>query len=54
MTSALPITTDTFFNGSWDYESTIAANASRQDVKFNQPDQFQNTRQLRLTAKFTF
>ena len=50
----LPITTDTFFNGNWDYESTIAANASRQDVKFNQPNQFQAPREVRLTVKFTF
>lgn len=54
VTSALPITTDTFFNGNWDYESTIAANASRQDVKFNQPNQYQAPRQLRLSAKITF
>lgn len=54
VTGALPITTDTFFNGNWDYESTIAANARLQDVKFNQPNQFQAPRQLRLTAKISF
>lgn len=51
--SSLPISTEQFFSGGWDYES-LASNPSVADVKFNQPDAWQGAREIRLTAKFTF
>lgn len=54
LTGALPVTTAQFFAGGWDYEALVAANPNRQDVKFNQPDQYQAPREVRLTVKFMF
>ena len=48
----LPINTQTFFAGGWDYESLLTP--SILDVKFNQPDQFQDPREVRFTVKFQF
>ena len=49
---SLPLTTQGFFAGGWDYESLLTPNLL--DVKYNQPDAFQSPRQVRLTAKFQF
>lgn len=54
MAADLPLTTTQFFAGGWDYEQLLASNPARLDVKFNQPDQFQTERSLRLTARFIF
>ncbi len=54
LASPLPLTAQEFFNSDWDYEAMLAANPNRLDVKFNQPNQWQAPRELRLTAKITF
>ncbi len=51
---ALPLTTEQFFAGAWDYNRLIAANPQILDVKYNQPDQFQAPREVRVSVKFTF
>jgi hypothetical protein len=51
---ALPLTTEEFFAGGWDYETLVADSPQIQDVKFNQPDQWQDPREVRFTVKFTF
>lgn len=51
---SLPLTTDEFFAGGWDYDSLLAANPDILDVKFNQPNQFQAPRQVRFSLKFQF
>ncbi|HEY0875044.1 MAG TPA: TonB-dependent receptor [Vicinamibacterales bacterium] len=52
--STLPITTQEFFNTSWNYESILAADPSLVDPKFNQANQWQAPREVRFTVKFTF
>jgi hypothetical protein len=52
--SALPLSTQQFFAGGWDYDTVLAANPRIHDVKFNQPDQFMAPREVRLTVKFRF
>jgi hypothetical protein len=53
-TSTLPLTTSQFFNTSWDYDALLAANPASIDPKFNQPNEWQAPREVRLTVKFTF
>jgi outer membrane receptor protein involved in Fe transport len=48
----LDVTTEQFFAGGWDYASLLTPEIL--DVKFNQPDQFQAPREVRLTLKFEF
>jgi hypothetical protein len=54
LTGALPVNTLQFFSGGWDYEALVAATPSNQNVQFNQPDQYQAPREVRLTVKFQF
>ena len=54
MVSALPLDTAEFFAGGWSYESLLAADPTLLDVKFNQPNQWQDPREIRFTVKFTF
>jgi hypothetical protein len=51
---SVPVSTSRFFAGGWDYETLLAANPNLLDNRFNQPDQFQAPREVRLTLKFTF
>ena len=53
-TSTLPISTNGFFNTSWDYESLLAANPASVDPKFGLANQWQAPRELRFTVKFEF
>lgn len=53
-TSTLPLTTNQFFNTNWDYDALLAANPASIDPKYNQPNQYQGPREVRLTVKFTF
>jgi hypothetical protein len=53
-TSSLPINTNAFFNTDWNYESYLAANPASLDPKYNQANQFQSPREVRLTVKFAF
>jgi hypothetical protein len=50
---SVPVSTDQFFAG-FDYEGLVAANPNIQDVKFNQADQFQAPRSLRLSVRLQF
>jgi hypothetical protein len=50
--SSLPLDTDEFFAGGWDYNALL--NEEINDVKFNQPNQFQGPREVRFTVKFDF
>jgi len=50
--SDLPITEDQFFAGGWDYEALITP--TRANPLFNQADQFQAPREVRLSVKFEF
>lgn len=50
----LPLTTSQFFAGGWDYNAVLAANPNILDVKFNQPDQWQDPREVRFSVRFTF
>lgn len=52
--ASLPLTTARFFAGGWDYNGLVAANPQIQDVKFNQPDQWQAPREVRVSVKFQF
>jgi hypothetical protein len=54
MVGSLPITTDEFFEGGWDYEALLAANPNLKDVKFNQPDQYLAPRAIRFDLSFRF
>ena len=54
MAGSLPLTTEEFFAGGWDYDALLAANPSLLDVRYNQADQFQAPREVRLTLKFDF
>jgi hypothetical protein len=54
MVGDLPLNSEEFFNQPWDYEALLREDPTLLDVKFNQPDQFQAPRAIRLTAKFTF
>lgn len=54
MVDALPIDEAEFFAGGWDYEAFLRADPTLLDVKFNQPNQWQDPRSIRLTVKFTF
>jgi hypothetical protein len=54
MVSALPLEVDEFFAGGWNYEQMLAADPTALDVKFNQPNQWQSPREVRLTVKFGF
>jgi hypothetical protein len=51
---SLPLTTDEFFAGGWDYPGLLAANPNLLDVKFNQADQYQAPRSVRLSVRFQF
>jgi outer membrane receptor protein involved in Fe transport len=51
--SSLPVSPDEFFSG-FDYEAVLAANPSRIDPKWLQPNQFQAPRQFRFSVKFRF
>ncbi len=42
-----------FFAGGWDYD-TLAAAAALVEPRFNQPEEFQPPRELRLTVRFNF
>ena len=53
-TSTLPLTTNQFFNTSWDYEALLAANPASIDPKFRQANQYQSPREIRFTVKFEF
>jgi hypothetical protein len=50
---SLPLTTGQFFAGGWDYES-LASRSNLREVRFNQADQFQSPREVRLTVKVMF
>jgi hypothetical protein len=50
----LPLDTEDFFAGGWDYNTLLAQNPGILDVKYNQPDQFLAPREIRLGVKFTF
>jgi hypothetical protein len=52
--SDLPVDTEEFFAGGWDYEGLLRADSSLLDVKFNQPDQWQAPRQIRLSMRIQF
>ena len=54
MVGNLPLTTQEFFAGGWDYQALLAADPTLLDVKFNQADQYQAPREVRFTVKFTF
>jgi len=51
---SVPVTTATFFAGGWDYEALIAANPNIQNVQFNQPNQYQAPREVRLSVRIQF
>jgi outer membrane receptor protein involved in Fe transport len=51
---SVPVTTEQFFAGGWNYESLLAANPNLLDVKFNQADAFQAPRSIRLSMKLWF
>jgi outer membrane receptor protein involved in Fe transport len=51
---SLPLTTEQFFAGGWDYEGLLRANPNLLDVKYNQTDQYQAPRQVRLSMRFQF
>jgi hypothetical protein len=53
-TGNLPLDTEDFFAGGWDYNTLIAQNPDILDAKYNQPDQFLAPREIRLGVKFTF
>jgi hypothetical protein len=50
--SDLPLNTDEFFAGGWNYSSLL--NPEINDVKFNQANQWQAPREVRFTVKFDF
>ena len=52
--SALPLSTQQFFAGSWDYQTLLHENPDILDVKFNQPDEFQMRRQVRFGFNWRF
>lgn len=52
--TSLPLTVDEFFAGGWDYERMLAADPTLLDVKFNQADQWQDPREVRVFVKFMF
>jgi hypothetical protein len=54
MASSLPLSTEEFFAGGWDYNGLLAADPSLLSVQFNQPNQFQAPRAVRLSMKFQF
>jgi hypothetical protein len=54
MVGSLPVSTTRFFQGGWDYEALLAANPNTREVRFNQPDQFQAPRQVRLSLTLQF
>jgi hypothetical protein len=54
MVGSLPVTTAQFFAGGWDYETILRERPNLNDVKFNQPNQYQAPRELRFVVKFTF
>lgn len=49
---SLPLTTEQFFAGGWNYESFMTP--SLVDVKFNQADAYQAPREIRFSAKLSF
>lgn len=51
---SLPLTTQQFFAGGWDYEALLAANPTLRNELFNLPNSFQDPREVRLSAKFSF
>jgi hypothetical protein len=54
MVGSLPVSTTRFFEGGWDYEALLAANPNLREVRFNQANQFQAPRQVRLTVTLQF
>mgnify|MGYP002622768769 FL=1 len=52
--SSLPLTTQQFFGGGWDYEQLLAANPNLTNSLFNQPDQFQGPRVVRLSVRLAY
>jgi hypothetical protein len=54
MVGSLPLTSEQFFAGGWDYEGLLAANPSLLNVQYNQANAFQAPRQIRLQMKFQF
>ncbi|MBA2604376.1 MAG: TonB-dependent receptor [Acidobacteria bacterium] len=54
MVGSLPLNTDRFFQGGWDYEALLAANPRLTEVRFNQPDEFQEPRQVRFNLTLQF
>jgi hypothetical protein len=52
--SSLPLTSQQFFAGGWDYEGILAANPNLLDVRFNQANGFQSPRQIRLSMRWSF
>jgi outer membrane receptor protein involved in Fe transport len=52
--SDLPVDTEEFFAGGWDYEGLLRADPTLLDVKFNQADQWQAPRQVRLSMRIQF
>ncbi|MCB9377755.1 MAG: TonB-dependent receptor [Holophagales bacterium] len=51
---SLPLTTEEFFAGGWDYEALLAANPSLRNELFNMPDQYQAPREVRLSLRVSF
>jgi len=51
---SLPLTSEEFFAGGWDYEALIAANPNIQNELFNKPDQYQAPREVRLSLRVSF
>lgn len=50
---SVPVTTEQFFQG-FNYEALLAANPNIGNVQFNQPNQYQTPREVRLSAKISF
>jgi hypothetical protein len=54
MVDSLPLTSEQFFAGGWEYEGLLAANPNLADVKLNQPNQFQAPRSVCLSMRVQF
>ena len=52
--SSLPLTTQQFFAGGWDYEQLLAANPNLVNDLFNQANQFQGPRVVRLSVRIAY
>ncbi len=51
---SLPLTSEEFFAGGWDYEGILAANPSIVNTLFNQPNQWQPARTVRFSVRVEF